>query len=653
VLKPAGKKTGRPLSVAASIHELGQRRDPADPAEAHEPAAADIVAPSGAQTRTLPNGMRIVLLPVTSVPTVDIRLVFGAGTADEPVAMRGVALVAAHALTWNLSYINDLLGFMAAGGMSGVDVEPDVTTFSVRGVDMHMDLLLAALRRWVRDGVYDHNSETVLDVLRAQAKRTDDKGALTDAWREAVFGAGHPYVAAGLVRYISRAVSIADAVTFRTAHYTPDNATLVIAGRFDAALANKWIDFLFADWQGRAQARSERYARPTPASLGAFEDTAQVGLAISIPANTGTYGEQLVAAAMLDQIANDVRHQLAASYGVYASLDDERLASEYVIGGSVSATRTADAVQLLRDRIAQLHADPDAAASLFVTARQHVLAHLESVAETSVGLAADVVHEVAIGGNDQTNAQTAAEVRGLTIDMLGPTLADLDLAKAAVLIRGPADDVEKGFAALGRTPRIVDITAHVSDTQDVPAAPSDHHASEQTDVEFQPALTSQSGPKLAITAGIGYATSQLVEPDETVGYRCCSGSAGEVEIGYHYAPRHAVGLHLGLGSFSGNETKAFGTSGPMSLRTYDVEVFLQAVAFDRLWGAAMAGVHIDDLTLPTNSPGTTLSIGIGLEAGIDLLRFGEHRLGGFLRIDGTLGSDTGYSAITFGAAYRL
>jgi hypothetical protein len=91
----------------------------------------------------------------------------------------------------------------------------------------------------------------------------------------------------------------------------------------------------------------------------------------------------------------------------------------------------------------------------------------------------------------------------------------------------------------------------------------------------------------------------------------------------------------------------------MSLRTYDVEVFLQAVAFDRLWGAAMAGVHIDDLTLPTNSPGTTLSIGIGLEAGIDLLRFGEHRLGGFLRIDGTLGSDTGYSAITFGAAYRL
>jgi zinc protease len=651
ILKPEGKKTGHTISVAAAIHDLGQRRDPADPADAHKPLTTAISPASAVRSRTLPNGMRVVLLPVTSVPTVDIRLVFGAGTGDEPAAKRGVALVAAHALTWNLDYINDLIGFAAAGGSGAIDVEPDVTAFSVRGVDMHMDLLLAGLRRWVRDGVYDENSETVLDVLRAQAKRIEDAGALTDAWREALYGTGHPYAAAGLVRYISHSVSIADAERFRAAHYTPDNATLVIAGHFDAALADQWIDFLFADWHGTAEQRLTRHATPSPASLGAIEDTAQAQIEFSLPATAGTRAAQLVAAAMLDQIANDVRHQLGASYGVNAALDDERLAAEYVIGGSVIATRTADAMQLLHDRIAQLHSDPAAAASLFVTARQHVLAHLAAVEETSSGLAAQVEHELSIGGDERTDRQTADAVRALTIDTLGPTLADLDLAKAAVLIRGPEEDVQKGFAALGRTPRIIALAKDLHDHEDAPE-PIEHHARSQRDIRIAAALTDQlAGPALTITAGIGYAATQVIEPSELVTYDCCTGPMFVLELGYRYESRHAVGLHLGVGSFSGNEMDGFAQI-PMTLHSVDIDAFVQATAYDRLWGAAFVGAHIDDLSIMGGVEGTTAGVGIGIEGGVDVVRVSDHRIGGFFRVDGTLMSDSGYGAITLGLAYR-
>jgi zinc protease len=651
-LTPADKKTGHTLSVAAAIHDLGQRRDPANPAEAHEPVPAGPVAPSEVRTRTLPNGLRVVLMPLTSVPTVDIRLVFGTGTADEPVAMRGVALVAGYALTWSFRYLNDWIGFMAAGGIEGVEVTPDVTTFNVRGVDMHLDLMLAGLRRWVRDGVYTDSSESLLDVLRAQAKRTTDTGALTDAWREAMFGAGHPYVEAGLVRHISRAVTIDDAEKFRAAHYTPDNATLVIAGHFDAALADKWIDFLFADWQGHAEPRAARHGTPTPASLGAIDDTAQVQLAFSIPATAGSRGAQLVAAAMLNQIADDVRQQLGASYGVSALLDDQRLASEYLVGGSVAATRTADAMQLLRDRIAALHSNPDLAASTFVAARQHVLAQLASVAETSVGLATNVEHEVSVGGNEETDAQTAADVRALTIDALGPTLADLDLAKAAVMIRGPQDDVDKGFAALGRTPRMVAIDKDVVAKAELPE-PSEHHHRSESVKHLERALTEQaSKPALTLTAGVGYGASQLVEPDETVVYHCCSGAMLIAEIGYRYDPKHAVGLHLGFGSLSGNEGDGFALI-PMSAKAYDIDAFAQASGYDRLWGAAFIGAHIDDVTIDDGKYLSGTGIGIGLEGGVDVVHVNQHRIGAFLRVDGTLMTASGYASATLGLAYRL
>jgi zinc protease len=654
-LTPSGKKTGATASVAAAIHDLGQRRDPPDPADARKPAAGEDAGIAGVRTRTLPNGLRVVLLPLTSVPAIDIRLVFAAGTADEPLAKRGVALVAAHALSWDPRYINDLLPFLAAAGATGVDVDTDTTTFSTRGVDMHLDLLLAGLRRWVVDGRYDDNAETLGDVLRAQAKRIDDTGALTDAWRTARYGAGHPYIAAGLVRYIARGVTESDVASFRAGHYAPDDATLVIAGRFDAALADRWIDYLFADWHGHAEARQAPHATPSPASIASIEDLAQVRLAISIPATAGDRASQLVAAAMLDDLANDVRHQLGASYGVYASLDDRRLASEYSIAGSVEATRAADAVKLLSERIAQLHSDPVAAARAFVVARHRVLARLASVADTSAGLAAHVESAIATGAIEETDAKTASEVRALTIDSMAATLGDLDLARAAVLMRGPSDAFQPAFGVLGRTPAIVKIDRTAKDSADVPEAPAsashEHHSRfELSDV--QTSLTEQGVHTLTVSAAIGLRIATLVEPDTTLTYDNLTGPAFIGEVGYRVDHKHAVGLELGYARLSGSFTQSLSPLMPLNDVVYDIDGFAQVTAYDRMWGQIALGAHLDHYADAFSAVEWKTAIGIGLEGGVDLVKIGVNRLGIWLRIDGTLASSSGYDAVMVGAGYR-
>lgn len=655
-LKPAGKKTGRAVSLAAAIHDLGQRRDPPDPAEATRPVTGETPAITGARTRTLPNGLRVVLLPLTSVPTIDIRLVFATGTADEPPAKRGVALVAARGLTWDPRYLNDLLPFVAAGGSDQVAVGTDTTTFSTRGVDMHLDLLLAGLRRWVREGEYDDSADAMADVLRAQAKSIEDTGALTDAWRTARFGEGHPYIAAGLVRHITRGVTSADVTAFRAGHYTPDNATLVIAGRFDAALADRWIDYLFADWRGHAEPRQAPHATPSPASLAAVEDIAQVRLAISIPATAGDRASRLVAAAMLDDLANDVRHQLGATYGVYASLDDRRLAADYSIGGSVDATRATDAVKLLQERIAALRTDPTAAARAFVIARHHVLAQLASVSDTSTGLAAHVVDAIASGATDETDTKTASEVRALTIDAMGPTLGDLDLTRAAILMRGPSDAFQPAFGVLGRTPTIVKIDRTAEDNADVPVERStEHHERPRIDLsDVQTALTEQGAPlPFTVTAGIGYRLSSLVEPNELLSYDNLSGTAVVGEIGYRFNGQHAVGLHLGYAHLNGSYTTGFSKPIPLSNTAYDIDALAQVTTYGRLWGAAAVGLHLDHYADGLSPLAWQAGIGVGIEGGLDLLMVGLHRAGVWARVDGTLGSSSGYGAVTMGAGYRL
>ena len=638
-LKAKAKRRGHHLELEAAIHDLGRRRDPPDPAAAHTPLPATSHA-IDASTRKLPNGLSVVLLPSTSVPTVDVRLVFAAGTADEPPDKRGVALVAGR-LTWDLHYLNDLLAFAAAGGTDLVEVTADDTRFEARGLDMHLDYLLAGLRRKVREGVY--NADSVGAAMRQAAKEADDDDGLTDPWRTALYGAGHPYVAAGLARLANDRLSKADAQRFRADHLTPDNATLVIAGHFDPAVANAWIDFLFADWSGVAKPRQAPRTVPRPASIAMTDDTEQLTLDIALPATAGTRASQLVAAAMLADLAGDVRHQLGATYGLFGALVESRLGAHYEIGGGIDATRAREVVELLRARIEALHTDPTAAAQAFVTAREHVRIQLDAPRGSAVALAANVEHDVALRRAPLSDLDTVNQVEALTIDAMAPTLAELDLPHAAIALRGPRDAIEQGFGALGRTPTYVKKVPQ-GDLVDPPRAsePDDEFVGELAD-----ALTEHKSfdrpPSLALGVTASYMAASVVDHD-------ADGFAFAGEIGHNFDQHAAIGLHLGIGKLGGTFIDgALAPPVPFTLVPIDVKAYAVGTAYERFWGEAMLGLHLDRLAEATTS--WHAGIGVDLDVGVDLVEVGGFRLGTFVGGRMVVGGDDS-TALVAGLAYR-
>ncbi|HEX5063724.1 MAG TPA: insulinase family protein, partial [Kofleriaceae bacterium] len=197
----ASKKTGHALDVRPAIHDMGLRRSTPEVARAMTPDESIAVPSITATTRVLPNGLKVVLLPLTSVPTVDMRLVFGAGAADEPVDKRGAALVAGYGLSSDLRNLNDTINFYVAGGSIDADVTAERTSFEVKGVDMHLDYLLAGLRRWVVDGRYSSSADLMVELVERARKRKNENGALIDAWQTAVYGENNPYARAGIASY--------------------------------------------------------------------------------------------------------------------------------------------------------------------------------------------------------------------------------------------------------------------------------------------------------------------------------------------------------------------------------------------------------------------------------------------------------------------
>jgi zinc protease len=456
LLSPDGSvKRGDPPTVSEPIHDGGQLRIEVDPAEANQPEKRSF-EPSqlGIQTWQLANGMKIVLLPKSSTPTVDVRLVFSTGTADEPRDQPKLALLAGRGLGENPRDYPWLVDFYLMGGDYSVDVGREHTAFSVRGLDMQLDYLLTALQRLIRNGRYDDLQDAISGIRRKNRTAKPEDKALGEAWSRAMYGAEHPYAHDRNDYSDLEKLSPAAISRFRSQHYAPDQATLIIAGGFDSALAAKWVSFLFDDWTGHAAARATTHAAVEPASIGNADDTSQIRVAIVLPApwETASRPMALVAAEMLQDVIGDVRHQLGASYGLRAELVEQRRAVHYAVTGNIDAARGAEAMKLIQDRIESLHTTTDAVARSFVAARHRVLAGLSSTTSGSTALANHAQEAVDLERDVRDDVQLAHAVQSLTIADVTKTLAEIDLSRAAIYIRGPRDSVEASFAAIGRTP---------------------------------------------------------------------------------------------------------------------------------------------------------------------------------------------------------
>lgn len=654
-LKASGKPRGHEVAVRPEIHDMGPRRSEPDLADAHRAASLEPYKAVGVMTRQLPNGMRVVLLPTSTVPTVDIRMVFGSGTADEAPTKHGVATIAARALDWNWGYLNDRLAFAAAGGTTNVHIDEDHTRYSVVGVDMHLDYLLAGLRRWVVDGTYSDDASTYSAILRNVAKGNRNR-AVERAWKTALYGGSHPYA----LTDVSTMLTDEDVDAFRRDHFTPDNATLVIAGHFDPALANQWVDYLFANWQGhKASAATTPAAHPEAASLAVIEDLQQLRVDIALPATTTSRAQQLVIAGMLREIADEIRHKLGASYGVQAAVEESRLASHYEVGGWVDLGRAPEVLQVFTQRLAELRADPNAAARVFIEARDRVLVSLTP--STPHEFASEVEQEVALSLDPLSTVTVAEQVRALTIDNI--SLADLDMTRATIFMRGPQEAVQHAFDTFGRKPTILQRDVWQDDDDG-----DDNHVGgsrKRQEVDLGVSLTDQtklSGWTFQFAPAYVLASFKSgLQPDDPAANKyisidCCSGVGVIGEAGMNFGKANALGLRLGISTETGKRNVMYQMHDyDVQMTSYDAAAFFRATGYQRLWGELFVGLHIDsldfeDLNAAERRTATKAGLSIGLEGGVDVVNIGRHHIGAYASVMGAMPS--GYGAFLMGLAYR-
>ncbi len=190
--------------------------------------------------RTLPNGLRVIVSPDPSVPTVTVNLWVGVGSRHEVAGRTGFAHLFEHLMFQGSEHVGSGEHFevlMSHGGRLNATTWFDRTNYfeTVPTGVTELALWLEADRHGrLLAAVTQDNLDNQRDVVKEEKRQRYDNQpygtALIDVYA-AVFPEGHPYhhPTIGSMEDLD-AASLEDVHAFFSAHYAPDNTVLTLCG---------------------------------------------------------------------------------------------------------------------------------------------------------------------------------------------------------------------------------------------------------------------------------------------------------------------------------------------------------------------------------------------------------------------------------------
>lgn len=211
------------------------------------------VAPLEFTTRTLPNGLRVYAMPDPNTANVSVHVWYDVGSKDDPAGRSGFAHLFEHIMfksTRNMP--NETFDRLTedVGGFNNASTYDDLTNYFEVVPANHLESILWAeaerMGSLVVDAVtFDSERDVVKEELR-QRVLASPYGPLFYMYLPQANYSVHPYGRPGIGSIEDLdAATVDDVRAFHATYYRPDNAVLVVAGNFNPAQLDAWVDEYF------------------------------------------------------------------------------------------------------------------------------------------------------------------------------------------------------------------------------------------------------------------------------------------------------------------------------------------------------------------------------------------------------------------------
>ncbi len=205
----------------------------------------------------LDNGLRVCLHEHHAAPLVSVNLWYHVGSANERPGRTGFAHLFEHLMFEGSKNVkpgqfDNMLESL--GATNNGSTNPDRTNYweDVPSNGLETALWLEADRMgWLADAITQERLDAQRDVVRNERRQSYENrpyGLAFETVLAMLYPAGHPYSwpTIGSMEDLA-AATMDDVLSFFRTYYTPDNATLALAGDFDTQHARALVERWFAE----------------------------------------------------------------------------------------------------------------------------------------------------------------------------------------------------------------------------------------------------------------------------------------------------------------------------------------------------------------------------------------------------------------------
>src|SRR5918996_494521 len=210
-----------------------------------------------AEEATLPNGLRVVLLRSTKVPTFNMQMVVMSGGLSDKPDYRGLASSTATLLregttkrsSKDIAEQVDALGatLFANSGLSSL-----TSTVSVSGLVENLDQSLELFADVIRNPTFPQaeiDKYKTRTLAQLQFQRSIPQFLAAEQFQRAIYGTSHPASLVAPPAESIKKLTTKDLANFHSTYYRPNNAILAIVGDVTMKDIMPKLEKVFGDWQ--------------------------------------------------------------------------------------------------------------------------------------------------------------------------------------------------------------------------------------------------------------------------------------------------------------------------------------------------------------------------------------------------------------------
>lgn len=374
-MKMAILKTVLPAAMfaVALAPAMGQKQTPPEGA----PAKAFTVPAH--ETYTLPNGMKVTMVPYGNIPKVTVSVAVQAGGIDEGGHV-GVAGLTAKLLKEGTAALTSAQLAGKAAGMGGsldVSASDDQT---IAQIDVLTEFGPDAVRLVADVLEHPRMPESELarlknDTLRQIAVDTSRPQVIAEMrFRKILYG-DHPYAIVEPTEGDVKKLALQNVKDFAAANITAGRSHLYVAGKFDTAAVKKAIGESFGAWARGGKPRVQNPPAPHASRILDFTDrpdAPQSTLIVGLPVPASNSPDairirvmnNLLGGSFNSRITANIREQKGYTYSPFSQISERYHDAYWAESADVTTQFTGASIKEILGEINRLSSEPPSAPEL-------------------------------------------------------------------------------------------------------------------------------------------------------------------------------------------------------------------------------------------------------------------------------------------------